>query len=222
MARLLVVEDEPRLMTMLVRVLEHEGHTVLLAATGPDGVRMACEHEVDVVVLDLMLPGFDGFEVLTQVLAHDPDQQILVLSAVGDISSRVRCLEMGAADFLAKPFASAELVARIGVRLKAGAPVRPQRWLRVGGVVLDSERMSLTSAGRQVALSQRENVLLAHLMRKAGEVCTRDELLSDVWGYEAFDPGSNVVDVYVRRIRSKLQTQLIETVRNVGYSFIAS
>ena len=221
MARLLVVEDEPRLMEMLVRVLENDGHEVLLAATGPDGVRMATEHDVDVVLLDLMLPGFDGFEVLRRVLAHDPAQQVLVLSAVADVTSRVRCLEMGAGDYLTKPFASAELLARVGVRLKAHSPVT-QRWLRVGDVVLDSERMSLTSGGRQVSLSQRENVLLAHLMRKAGEVCTRDELLTDVWGYDAFDPGSNVVDVYVRRIRSKLQVQLIETVRNVGYSFLAS
>ena len=93
MARLLVVEDEPRLMDLLVRVLEKDGHDVLLAATGPDGVRMAAEHAVDVVLLDLMLPGFDGFEVLRRVLAHDPDQQVLVLSAVADVTSRVRCLD---------------------------------------------------------------------------------------------------------------------------------
>jgi two-component system copper resistance phosphate regulon response regulator CusR len=217
----LVIEDEPRLRGFLVRLLEREGHAVTSAASGPEGVQRATEEDVDVVILDLMLPGYDGFEVLRRVLEHDPNQMVVVASAVGDVASRVRCLEMGAADYLAKPFASAELMARIRARLRPVAAAGRQRWLTVGDVVLDQERQTLTVAGREVVLSHREFVLLAHLMRRAGSVCTRDELLSGVWGM-TFDPGSNVVDVYVRRVRTKLKLQRIETVRNVGYAFVAS
>lgn len=221
MARLLVVEDEPRLRSFLVRVLERDGHVVVTASTGPEGVRLATEVEVEGVVLDLMLPGYDGFEVLRRVLDHDPEQCVIVLSAVSDVASRVRCLSMGATDFLAKPFATSELTARVKARLRTPAPSSSQRWLQVGDVSLDSERRSMTIDGHEVSLSHREFVLLTHLMRKPGLVCTRDELLGSVWGY-TFDPGSNVVDVYVRRVRSKLPRQVIETVRNVGYSYVAS
>jgi DNA-binding response OmpR family regulator len=221
MARLLVVEDEPRLRSFLVRVLERDGHVVVTASTGPEGVRLATEVGVEGVLLDLMLPGYDGFEVLRRVLDHDPEQCVIVLSAVSDVASRVRCLSMGATDFLAKPFATSELTARVKARLRTPAPNSSQRWLQVGDVSLDSERRSMTIDGHEVSLSQREFVLLTHLMRKPGLVCTRDELLASVWGY-TFDPGSNVVDVYVRRVRSKLPRQVIETVRNVGYSYVAS
>lgn len=220
-ARVLLVEDEARLRSFLVRVLEREGHVVTTAATGPDGIRMAAEVEREMILLDLMLPGCDGFEVLRRVLASDPAAKVMVLSAVGDVASRVRCLEMGATDYMPKPLATAELMARLRTRLRTTAVAGSQRWLTVGDVVLDQERQTLRTEGRKVSLSHREFVLLAHLMRRAGEVCTREELLTDVWGY-SFDPGSNVVDVYVRRVRTKLQAHLIETVRNVGYSFIAS
>lgn len=221
MARLLVVEDEPRLRSFLVRVLERDGHVVVTASTGPEAVRLAEENDVEGVLLDLMLPGYDGFEVLQRVLEHDPEQCVIVLSAVSDVASRVRCLSMGATDFMIKPFATSELLARIKARLRASGSSSSQRWLRVGDVSLDSERRSMTVDGHEVSLSPREFVLMTHLMRKPGLVCTRDELLDSVWGY-SFDPGSNVVDVYVRRVRNKLPRQVIETVRNVGYSYTAS
>jgi len=221
MARLLAIEDDARLRTFLKRALESDGHVVAGAATGLEGVRRTQDDEYDLILLDLMLPGIDGFEVLRRVLDRDPEQRVLVLSAVGDVASRVRCLQMGAVDFLCKPFAAAELIARVRARLRAPGSGGPQRWLRVGEVSLDLERQALDVDGNAVPLSHLEFVLLGHLMRRAGEVCSRAELLSSVWGYSS-DPGSNVVDVTVRRVRHKVPRQLIETVRNVGYSFSAS
>lgn len=219
MARLLVIEDEARLRTFLSRTLEADGHFVATAATGPEGVRAAIDDDFDLLMLDLMLPGYDGFEVLRRVLDRDPEQRVLVLSAVGDVASRVRCLQMGAVDFLTKPFAAAELVARVQARLRAPKAAAMQRWLKVGEATLDLERQTLDVAGHAVPLSHREFILLGHLMRRAGEVCSRSELLASVWGYT--DPASNVVDVTVRRVRGKMPLPLIETVRNVGYTFAA-
>ncbi|MGW3655373.1 response regulator transcription factor [Streptomyces sp. NPDC005151] len=220
MARLLVVEDEARLRAYLKRTLEAEGHVVDSAGSGPDAVRRLREGEFDLVVLDLMLPGFDGFEVMQRAFERRPDQRVLVLSAVMDIATRVRCLQIGAVDFLGKPFATAELVERIRTRLRASSTSVSQRWLHVGEVTLDLERQALSLDGREVPLSHREFMLLGHLMRRAGEVCSRRELLASVWGY-ADDLGSNVVDATVRRIRSKVPRPVIETVRNVGYAFSA-
>lgn len=220
MARLLVIEDEDRLRSFVVRTLEADGHFVAEAATGPDGVRRTHEDVYDLVVLDLMLPGFDGVEVLRRILNHDPEQRVLVLSAVADVASRVQCLRMGAADYLTKPFAAAELVARVQARLRSPKSTTAQRWLRVGQATLDLERQQLNVSGKVVPLTHRELLLVGVLMRRAGEVCTRDELLSSVWGYD--DPASNVVEVTVRRIRNKIPLPMIETVRNAGYVFAAS
>ncbi|MFE4519663.1 response regulator transcription factor [Kitasatospora sp. NPDC056783] len=220
MARLLVVEDEARLRTYLRRTLEADGHVVDDVDTGPDAVQRLREGEFDLVVLDLMLPGFDGFEVMRRAFDRRPDQRILVLSAVMDVATRVRCLQLGAVDFLGKPFATAELVERVRTRLRAPSTGASQRWLRVGAATLDLERQALDLAGRQVPLSHREFMLLGHLMRRAGEVCSRRELLASVWGHTD-DLGSNVVDATVRRIRGKVPRPVIETVRNVGYAFSA-
>jgi two-component system, OmpR family, response regulator len=146
---------------------------------------------------------------------------VLVLSAAGDVESKVRCLELGAADYLTKPFALAELVARVRTRLRRReSAAEPEPVLSAGKLRLDLRRRTAELGGRAVALSAREFVLLSHLVRRAGQVCTREELLADVWGY-TFDPGTNVVDVYVRRIRAKLGAGLVETVRNVGYALVA-
>jgi DNA-binding response OmpR family regulator len=152
-------------------------------------------------------------------MAHDPAQRVIVLSAMGDVVTRVRCLEAGATDFLAKPFAVRELIARVRSRLRDRSAVGPQEpeLLIAGPLRLDLRRRTLSVDGRTVELSQREFLLLQHLMGKPGMVCTREELLSEVWGY-AFDPGTNVVDVYIRRLRLKIQENLIGTVRNVGYT----
>jgi len=219
MSGLLVVDDEERIRTLLRRVFENEGFSVDTAASGTEAVALAGRGH-DLVVLDLMLPDMDGTEVLTRLLAADPARRVVVLSAVPEIGSRVQVLDMGALDFIPKPFAIAELLARVRARLREPTQAGRFRGMAAGDLRLDTERRELTVDGRVVPLSQREYVLLGHLMRRAGQVCSREELLADVWGY-TFDPGSNVVDVYIRRLRAKLGLARIETVRNVGYSLIA-
>ena len=219
MSGLLVVDDEERIRTLLRRVFENEGFSVDTAASGTEAVALAGRGH-DLVVLDLMLPDMDGTEVLTRLLTADPARRVVVLSAVPEIGSRVQVLDMGALDFIPKPFAIAELLARVRARLREPTQAGRFRGMAAGDLRLDTERRELTVDGRVVPLSQREYVLLGHLMRRAGQVCSREELLADVWGY-TFDPGSNVVDVYIRRLRAKLGLARIETVRNVGYSLIA-
>lgn len=220
MPRLLVVDDEPRIVRFISRALEAHGHAVESARTGEDALLKAADHDFDLIILDLLLPGIDGHAVLRELVAQDSGARVLVLSAVGDVESRVQCLRSGAVDYLAKPFAVAELLARVDSRLSEAPTPVPGRWLQVGSVRLDLQRRVLHDGDGSTALSQREFILLGHLMRRAGEVCTRDELLSDVWGFD-FDPGSNVLEVYVGRLRSKIDRWHIETVRNVGYCFSA-
>jgi DNA-binding response OmpR family regulator len=218
MAQLLVVEDEERISRFVCRALRGDGHTVTTAATGPAGLDRATGGDYDLVVLDLMLPELPGAMVLERLMAAKPSQRVLVLSAVSGVATRVRVLELGAVDYLAKPFAVAELLARVHARLRDA--MEPQ-WIEAGRVRLDSQRRRVEVHGHQLTLPEREFQLLRHLMKRAGQVCTRQELLCAVWGY-TFDPGSNVVDVYIGRLRGKLPGDQIETVRNVGYSFLAA
>lgn len=218
MSRLLMIDDEPGIRNLVSRTLSSAGFQVDCAEDGRSGLAMARAGDHELVLLDLMMPGIDGVSVLRSLMADRPAHQVLILSAVGDVNSKVRCLELGAADYLAKPFAAAELVARVRARLRKPDGESDERWLRVGGVTLDTTRRVAEHQDRSVTLSQREFLLLRHLMRRAGDVCSRAELLADVWGY-AFDPGTNVVDVYVGRLRAKLNVDRIETVRNVGYCF---
>jgi two-component system OmpR family response regulator len=230
MSRILMIDDEPGIRRMVSRALSGAGFEVDCAADGPTGLAMASEGRHELVLLDLMLPGIDGVGVLRGLMAARPAQRVLVLSAIGDVTSKVRCLELGASDYLPKPFAVAELIARVRARLRQpgvergdpeAATSEGERWLRRGGVVLDTARRVAQFEDKSVVLSHREFLLLRHLMRNAGDVCGREELLTDVWGY-SFDPGTNVVDVYVGRLRAKLSARLIETVRNVGYCFVAA
>ncbi|RCG28618.1 DNA-binding response regulator [Sphaerisporangium album] len=219
MPRIMVVDDEPRICRFVSRALERDGHVVQWVGTGEQALRLADTEEFALVVLDLMLPQLSGIDVLRQMLERRPGQRVLVLSAIGDVAAKVECFASGAVDYLSKPFALAELVAR--VRIRAAEPARPpsRRWIRAGHVALDLHRRTADLDGRSVQLTQREFVLLSHLMRRADQVCGREELLTDVWGH-AFDAASNVVDVYVRRLRTKLGADSIETIRNVGYSFV--
>jgi two-component system copper resistance phosphate regulon response regulator CusR len=221
LSRILVVDDEQRICRFVARALEANGFQFDVAVTGYEALRLVESQDYAVIVLDLLLPGLDGYEVLRRVIRANPAQRVLILSAIGDVESKVRCLQMGAVDYLPKPFAIAELIARVRRRIEDRTAPPPPRWLEGGGMRLDLQRRVIHVEDREVSLSHREFILMGHLMRRAGEVCTRDELLADVWGY-AFDPGSNVVDVCVRRLRSKLEREAIETVRNVGYSFVAS
>lgn len=216
MANILVVDDEPDLVRFVRRALEAEGHQVSSALDGLEGLELALRHKPDLVILDLLMPKLDGRAVLASLLAAQPESRVLVLSATADVSARIECLEGGALDFLAKPFAVRELVARVRSRLGDVIVHRQSDVLRVGGLELDVQRRRLRVDGRTIELSQREFMLLQYFMTKSDRVCSREELLSDVWGY-AFDPSTNVVDVYVARLRAKLQGNQIQTVRNVGY-----
>jgi DNA-binding response OmpR family regulator len=221
MNKVLVIEDDDRIARFVTRALEGEGYTVETNPRGADGLHQALANDFDLVVLDLMLPDMTGEQVLERLVDMRPEQRVLVLSAVPEIGARVAALENGAADFLGKPFAIAELLARVRARIRAPAPGAATRWMRAGPIVLDIRMHRAEVMGRQVDLSFREFLLLQHLMRRADQVCSRGELLSDVWGI-TFDPGSNVVDVGIRRLRAKLdRTDRIETVRNVGYRIVS-
>ena len=225
MGRILVIDDEPGIIRFVRRSLESDGHTFFGANDAASGLRAYAEHQPDLVILDLLMPGVGGFGILAALLEESPAARVLVLSAVGDIQARVRCLELGAVDYMVKPFAVVELLARVHSRLRDSGPVPPvvpstSEALQVGNIRLDLRARRLECDGVYVELSQREFALMQHLMRRAGTVCSRAELLSEVWGY-AFDPGSNVVDVTVARVRSKIRGLRIETIRNVGYALQA-
>jgi two-component system OmpR family response regulator len=216
MASVLVVDDEPRIVSFVSRALAAEGFRVDGAMDGRRGLELARTGRYELVVLDLLLPGLDGMAVLSSLIDERPDQRVVVLSALSDVQSKVRALSLGASDYLPKPFALAELIARIRARLRQPAAGPDERYLRAGGVTLDVVRRVADAGGGPLALSEREFLLLQHLMVGRGEVSSRQRLLADVWGY-SFDPGSNVVDVCVGRLRAKLGPDVIETVRGVGY-----
>jgi len=221
MAALLVVDDEPRIRTVLNRSLSALGHTVSEAPDGQAALDHLDSRAVDLVLLDLVMPRRGGLDVLGELRKRESSPPVIVLTAVSEISTRVQALDRGAVDVVAKPFSTTELSARIRRHLdnKLPAPTGEQRYLEVGGVQLDLHRRRALTAQGSVSLTGREFALLAHLMRRTNDVCSREELLHDIWDLD-FDPGSNVVDVCVRRLRSKLQpTPPIETVRGAGYCF---
>jgi two-component system OmpR family response regulator len=218
--QVLVVDDEPRIVDFVSRALAAEGFGVDRASDGIRALEMARTGRYQLVVLDLLLPGKDGVSVLEELIEARPEQRVVVLSALADVENKVRCLELGASDYVHKPFALSELVARVRARLRQPASGPGERYLELGGITLDLVRRAADRGDGPVPLSEREFLLLRHLMNVQGRVSTREELLSEVWGY-SFDPGSNVVDVCVGRLRSKLGGDVIETVRNVGYRFNA-
>ena len=220
--RILVVEDEPAIADFIARGLEAEGHSVLVAATGTDGEREALAGGRDLVILDRMLPGRDGLDVLDAIRRARPELPVIMLTARGEIEDRVEGLDRGATDYLVKPFAFAELAARVRAHTRAPAPGSDSA-LEAGGIHLDPIRRTAQRGGVSTPLSARELDLLAALMRNAGGVVSREELLHSVWGY-SHDPGTNVVQVYVGYLRRKLAREgladPIETVRSVGYRLV--
>jgi DNA-binding response OmpR family regulator len=215
--RILVVEDEPRILAFVARGLEAEGFAVDAAGDGVDALERARRTRPDFVVLDLLLPRLDGLTVLRELKRERPDLPVLVLSARSDLPTKLRGFELGASDYLAKPFAFDELIARIRAQLRRPEREPGQTVVQVGPLVLDVARRQVRLSGVVSDLSDREFRLLHQLVEHADEVVSRERLLSEVWGYH-FDPGSNVVDVCVRRVRKKLGPGApIETVRNVGY-----
>jgi DNA-binding response OmpR family regulator len=206
---------------VLSRALDAAGFEVTIAATGNDGIAALQDEDYALAVLDLVLPDIDGVTVLARAASVAPAVPIMVLSAVSDVRSKVVCLELGACDYVGKPCQLAELVARVRLRTSGNGVARHARHLRVGRYVLDVQRRVLHDGAGYVPLTTREFLLLQHLMEHVGRTCSRAELLEQVWGY-SFDPGTNVVDVCVGRVRQKLRTDSVATVRNVGYCFVGA
>jgi DNA-binding response OmpR family regulator len=247
LGRILVVDDEPKIRSFIGRALAAAGYAPEFAGCGAEAVRSAAASRYDLVILDLVMPDQDGRQVLGQLLATRPDQAVIVLSCVADVAAKVDLLERGAQDYLTKPFSLAELLARVRVRLRAEAqhaaapaagngeprplapPLTPpqahphvaEEIIRAGDVVLDVGHLVADIGHGPVHLTRLEFLLLRELAEHAGQSVSKGRLLASVWGYD-FDPGSNVVDVCVRRLRAKLGFDLIKTVRGEGYQLVAN
>jgi DNA-binding response OmpR family regulator len=224
--RILIVDDEPKIRSFIGRALAAAGYLTDFAKNGTEGLRQALESGYDLIILDLVMPDLDGWNVLDQLMRARPDQTVMVLSCVADVSTKVGCLERGAQDYLTKPFSLAELLARVRVRLREDAHARGDassaeasgagEVIRAGGLTLDVARLVADIGNGPVPLTRLEFLLLRELAEHFGQSVAKGRLLASVWGYD-FDPGSNVVDVCVRRLRSKLGFGLIKTVRGEGY-----
>jgi two-component system response regulator QseB len=225
MSRILIAEDEPRVASFLEKGLRSSGFATTVVADGIAASTLARDDDFDLLVLDLGLPGKDGIEVLRELRSAGQRLPVIVLTARGDPDDRVAGLETGADDYLPKPFYLEELVARIRARLRGGgAPEegpQQEQQLRVDDVALDLRTRWASVAGQTVELSAREFELLRAFLEHPNQVMSREQLLAMVWGYD-YDPGSNVVDVYVGYLRRKLGQARLETVRGVGYRFRAS
>ena len=251
--RVLVVDDEADIRRLMTHALTAQGIRVDTAGDGAAALAQLRREAYDVLLLDVLMPDASGIELLPSVFKICSDQRVMMISAINEPRTRVKCLELGAVDYLAKPFVLAELVARVRVHARSGSHAAaklerrvakrrvvdrrtqdsrspqvgpPQqgaddRFLRTAGATLDLVGRQLQVAGKVVVLSERESLLLACLMRRSGGVCTRREILSEVWGTDGAQSG-NVVDVYVGRLRAKLPADVITTVRNAGYAFAAA
>jgi DNA-binding response OmpR family regulator len=221
MVRILLVEDETKVRRSLQRGLEEEGYEVVAVDNGEDGYRQASTQRFDCLVLDLMLPGRGGLEVLRALREAGNRTPTMILTARGTIGDRVRGLDCGADDYLPKPFAFAELLARIRALLRRGA-ISTETVLRAGDLVLDCIHRRVAQGEQVIELTAREFELLEYLMRRSGEVVTRDMIARDVWR-EPAGSMTNVIDVYINYLRTKLErsgrARLIQTVRGVGYRF---
>jgi DNA-binding response OmpR family regulator len=215
----LIVEDETKVAGFIRQALEEEGHSVELAADGGEGFRLAMTVDYDLVILDLLLPERDGLEICRDLRASGRCMPILMLTARGALQDKVTGLDMGADDYLTKPFAVAELLARCRALLRRGSVSAPPV-LTVGDLELSAATHQARRRGRSVALSAREFALLEYLMRNAGRVISREMILEHVWGFD-FEGGRNVVDVYINYLRNKIDkdeaVKLIRTVRGFGF-----
>jgi DNA-binding response OmpR family regulator len=219
--QILVIEDEPGIVDFLQRGLRSHGFDVTSAPDGESGLEKALSAPVDLVVLDMMLPGRSGFDVLAELHEQKPALPVIALTALGEVEHRVAGLDAGAVDYLSKPFSLSELAARIRAQLRVAAQT-PQMDLTAGDIRVDLLSREVRRAGELVRLSTTEFELLVYLMRHRGQVLSREQILRAVWGYE-YDPGTNVVDVYIGYLRRKLRRDgrnvPIVTVRSVGYRF---
>ncbi|RJK97761.1 response regulator transcription factor [Vallicoccus soli] len=220
MNRILIAEDEERIAMFVAKGLRANGFTVSVVGDGPSAVDHALTGEFDLLVLDVGLPGCDGFEVLSRVRGSGSRIPVVILTARDSVTDTVAGLEGGADDYVPKPFRFEELLARIRLRLRATGGTSETTVLAHGGITLDLRTRRAAVGGRTVDLTAREFLLLETFLRNPDQVLSREQLLSHVWGYD-FDPGSNVVDVYVRYLRRKLGAERIATVRGMGYRLSA-
>jgi DNA-binding response OmpR family regulator len=221
--RVLVVEDERPIAEFIERGLTEEGYDVTAVHDGEEGLTRALSGEFSVVLLDVLLPKLGGFDVLKRIRAEDPALPVIMLTALGETADKVAGLDSGANDYLAKPFAFDELLARIRAQLRDPSPAGGNT-LKVGGLELDFRTRRVERNEEEIPLTTREFELLAHLMRHPDQVLSRAQLLSAVWGYD-YDPGTNVLEVYVGYLRRKLSANggasPIQTVRSAGYRLVS-
>ncbi len=219
--RILVIEDDPEVLSFVARGLTEQGHTVDQATDGPSGLLLATTESYDVMIVDRMLPELDGLTIVKSVRGADISTPMLILSALGEVDNRVEGLRAGGDDYLTKPFAFSELLARVEALARRSSNLsETETVLRVGDLELNLLARSANRAGTAIELQPREFRLLEYLMRHAGQVVTRTMLLEKVWDYN-FDPQTNVIDVHVSRLRSKIDKgfdhPLIQTIRGAGY-----
>jgi DNA-binding response OmpR family regulator len=218
--RVLVVEDDRKTGAFIQKALKSEGFAVDLLRDGDEGLRALLATPFDAAVIDIMLPGRDGLSIVRQLRGRNNTTPILLLSARGEVNERVEGLDAGADDYLPKPFALAELTARLRALVRRGGETK-SNVLRIGALQLDIVSRTATRGDRRIELSNREFQLLEYLMRSPGRICTRMMIIEKVWGYD-FDPGSNVIEVYIRKLREKVDAEgepkLLHTVRGAGYT----
>ena len=223
--RLLLVEDDRETASYLIKGLKESGYTVDHAPDGKEGLFMAIEMDYDLIILDRMLPGLDGLSVLKTIRNSGRKTPVLILSALGEVDDRVQGLKAGGDDYLVKPFAFSELLARIEALTRRGDPQGEATRLQVGDLELDRLTRTVKRAGRVIEMQPREFSLLEYLMQHAGQVVTRTMLLEGVWDYH-FDPQTNVIDVHISRLRNKIDKgfdkPLLHTVRGAGYCLKAT
>ena len=215
MSRILIVEDEPRISSFVEKGLTANGFTTSVVRTGNEGLSMADSGEFDLLILDIGLPDRDGFDVLRELRTRNKSLPVIILTARDGVPDKVKGLEGGADDYMTKPFSFEEMLARVRVRLR-GESAPEETVLKAGDVTLDLRTRRINVGGKDIELTAREFVLAETFFRHAGQVLSREQLLSHVWGYD-YDPGSNIVDVYVGYLRRKIGDDRIKTVRGMGY-----
>ena len=218
--RTLVIEDDIETANYIAKGLKEHGHTVDQATDGKDGLFMALENDYDVLILDRMLPALDGLSVLKTLRSSDRQTPVIILSALGEVDDRVQGLTAGGDDYLVKPFAFSELLARIEALLRRGEIKPDTSVLKVADLELNRLTHTVKRAGKTIDLQPREYLILEFLLQHAGQIVTRTMLLENVWDYH-FDPQTNIIDVHISRLRNKIDkgfdSSLLQTVRGAGY-----